>query len=525
MAINEDTIVAFGKAAEDLGDKGAKVVDLNGATILPGFGDGHAHPMFAGLEQQFAPVRGATSIDDIARRVKNYADQHPDLLWIQGWGYDPTLVSDGVFHAKWLDNVMPNRPVVLRATDYHTLWVNSMALAKVGINRATPEPKLGEIVRDAHGNPIGTLREWGAVNLMMRHLPPIDTQQRIRALTWASQRLAEVGITWVQDAWIDPEAIDGYLRAVHRGALGVRFNLAFRSDPDRWRDQVQLFAEMRRTIAEIKSPYLTGRTVKFFADGIIEAGTAAMLEPYCDCPNNQGMANWPTEEFKEAVIAFDRAGFQIHIHAIGDGGVRMAVDAIAAATEVNGPSDRRPVIAHAQLIARSDLDRFKRYGIIANFEPLWAQLDPLQTTLTIPRLGPERASRQYPIASLMRRGVPISFGSDWPVSAVAPLSGIRVAVTRQTPDGEPVDGWIPEERISVSDAINAYTTGSGYQAFNGNGEGLAMGKPADFVVLDTHPEQVVPSHIDKIKILETWVNGVRVFQRATTHSAKGDYDG
>ena len=221
------------------------------------------------------------------------------------------------------------------------------------------------------------------------------------------------------------------------------------------------------------SPLLSARTVKFFADGVIEAGTGYLLEPYEDTPHSCGLPNWSPEGLKEAVRIFDADGFQIHIHAIGDGGVRMALDAIEHAALLNGPRDRRPVIAHTQLVHPEDRPRFGALGVIANFEPLWACLDPSQIELTLPRLGPERSALQYPIATLARLGATVSFGSDWPVSSHRPLDGLAVAVTRLNAKGEPVDGWVPEERVSILQAIEAYTAGSAFQAFDDDAGSLA----------------------------------------------------
>jgi hypothetical protein len=253
--------------------------------------------------------------------------------------------------------------------------------------------------------------------------------------------------------------------------------------------------------------------VKFFADGVIEAGTGYLLEPYEDTPHTCGLPNWSPEGLKEAVRIFDADGFQIHIHAIGDGGVRMALDAIEHAALLNGPRDRRPVIAHTQLVHPQDRPRFGALGVIANFEPLWACLDPSQLELTLPRLGPERSSLQYPIATLARFGATVSFGSDWPVSSHRPLDGLAVAVTRLNANGEPLDGWIPEERVSILQAIEAYTAGSAFQAFDDDAGSLKVGSRADVVVLDSDITAIAGTEVAGATVDETWMNGARVFHR------------
>ena len=301
-----------------------------------------------------------------------------------------------------------------------------------------------------------------------------------------------------------------------RGLLSCRINAAFKADPITWMQQRGGFLDARRTLEAdaAASPWLSARTVKFFADGVIEAGTGFLLEPYEDTPHSCGLPNWSPEGLEESVRTFDADGFQIHIHAIGDGGVRMALDAIEHAARLNGPRDRRPVIAHTQLVHPDDRARFAELGVIANFEPLWARLDPSQVELTMPRLGPERAALQYPIATIAGHGAPVSFGSDWPVSSHRPLDGLAVAVSRQNAAGEPVDGWLPEERIPILQAIHAYTAGSAFQAFDDDAGTLAVGARADLVVLDRDITSIAGNEVSGANTDETWMNGVKVFQRA-----------
>lgn len=544
LAVSDGRITALGQEAVRHG--GAEI-DLAGGFLMPSFGDGHAHPLFGGLEAQGPQIKDCTSVAAILAAVGRYAAENPSLEWIVGGSYDPALVPGGEFDARWLDEAVPDVPVVLRAHDYHTVWCNTEALRRAGIVDETPDPRLGWIVRRADGSPLGTLREWHACDLVLDLVPAKTTDELVEGLAEAGRTMAAAGITWVQDAWVEPDMIEAYLEADRRGELAFRANLALRADPDTWRAQRPAFTEQRDRVTEharrtgsgphiandaLREPrgalvnasdadrepregLVTAHTVKFFADGVIEGGTAAMLAPYDDAPHSCGMPVWSPEDLAEAVVAFDADRFQVHIHAIGDGGVRAALDAVAQAVRENPGWDRRPVIAHTQLVDPADLARFVELGVIANFEPLWAQLDPLQTELTVPRIGAERAALQYPIGSLLGLGAPISFGSDWPVSSHEPLLGAQIAVTRQTVDGSPP--WTPAERLGVEDALRAYTAGVAYQAFADHRRGvLKIGMDADLVWLGADPRQAPPLELRHIPVLGTWLGGRRTFRGSDT---------
>jgi len=315
------------------------------------------------------------------------------------------------------------------------------------------------------------------------------------------------------------DELEVYVDGARRGALTCRINAALWADPIRWPRQRDRFGAARDALHldPVASAWVQARTVKFFADGVIEAGTAFLLDPYegdhDDTHHTCGLPNWTPEGLAEAVRAFDADGFQIHIHAIGDGGVRMSLDAIEFAIRMNGPRDRRPVIAHTQLVHPDDYLRFAALGVVANFEPLWACLDESQLDLTFPRLGPGRSALQYPIASIARTGARVSFGSDWPVSSHRPLDGLAVAVTRRNERGEPVDGWMPDERLPILQAIHAYTAGTAYQAFDDDAAELRVGARADLVVLDRDITAIAGDEVPGAQVDETWVNGSAVYRR------------
>ncbi|MEU1332687.1 amidohydrolase [Streptomyces sp. NPDC005865] len=514
LAVRDGRIVALGDEARALAATADEVVDIGTGLLMAAFGDGHAHPLFGGLESFGPQIKELDSVDAIVSEVGRWAKENPDTEWVVGASYDPALAPDGAFDARWLDAAVPDRPVVLRAHDYHTVWCNTEALRRAGVTGTTPEPRLGWIVRRADGSPLGTLREWHACDLVLDQVPARATDDLVEAVRRAGHAYARAGITWVQDAWVEPEMAEAYLVAARSGALSVRVDLAQRADPDRWREQLGPFAATRARVAADGGELLTARTVKYFSDGVIEGGTAAMLAPYLDAPHSCGMPVWEPGALAEAVRAFDAEGFQTHIHAIGDAGVRAALDAIESAVAANPAWDRRPVITHVQVVDSADLPRFAALDVIANFEPLWAQPDPLQTELSIPRIGPERAGRQYPMGELARDGVRLSFGSDWPVSSHVPLEGIQVAVTRRTFTGEPADGWIPHQRLTVDQALTAATAGVAHQAGADDRLELAPGAPADLVLLSADPRTADPMEIRHARVRGTWLGGRPTYRAA-----------
>lgn len=507
VLVKDGRIVALGATARAM--QVDDVIDGADGFLCFGFGDGHVHPVFGGLEKQFAAVRHANTPQEIAASVGEWARAHPDVEWVRGEGFDHTLAPNGVFHAAWLDAEVPDRPVVLRATDYHTVWVNSEALRRVGYTTGLTQPHDGEIVLDEDGAPIGTLREWGAWRPVYDLMPRLPEQMLTAAVKTASDAFASAGITWVQDAWVEPADVGIWLDAERQGVVSVQADLALWADPNSWRDQIAGFVASRDRVVSESAGQLSASTVKFFADGVVESGTSAMIEPFCDCPHSKGLPNWDPEEMKRAVAAIDALGFTAHIHAIGDFGARMALDAFEHTARVNAPRDRRWIIVHTQLVHPDDLARFAELGVIANFEPYWSKFDAWQSELSEPRLGPDRTNRQYQTATLAALGAPISFGSDWPVTTFAPLAGIQVAVTRKVDRDSPT--WMPEECITVDEALAGYTSGVAYQAGRTDAGVIRPGAVADLVLLAEDPRVVDPMDIGGIAVLGTWRAGVRTF--------------
>jgi predicted amidohydrolase YtcJ len=501
-------IIALDAPASDQDE----VVDGQGKLVIPAFGDGHAHPMFAGYEFLGPKIRGISTLDALLAEVKNFAAKNPDLPWIIGGSYESWMVPNGEFDARWLDDIVPDRPVVLRASDYHTVWCNSAALSAAGITAETPDPQLGWILRRPDGTPMGTLREWDAVDMVLDAAPAWSVNDQVLALELASKVFAAHGTTWVQDAWVDPGMEEAYFEAARQARLNIRYNLALRANPREWRNQLDWFVRARANAEVVDG--VSVNTIKFFADGVIEGKTASVRGGYADDPHNHGMPCWEWSELHKAVAAVDALGFQPHIHAIGDEGLHQAINAIENAQRLNGGRTHpRPVITHVQLLDPEDLPRFARLNIVANFEPLWACNDGLQSELTAPQVGPEREMWQYPMKSLLESGAHISMGSDWPVTEQNPFECMQVAVTRQVPGDPSTEPWNPRECLSVVEAFAAYSAGNAYQAGEEAVRGiLAPGMSADFAIVDQNFFEGSTTQIEGTRVLSTWCGGRNIYR-------------
>lgn len=512
IAFEDGRVVALDAAADELARaEHAEVVDLAGGTLVPGIGEGHAHPVLGGLEAVGPNVRGAADVAGILTAVADWKRQHPEAEWIVGASYDATFAPGGVFRAEWLDEVTGDTPTILRAWDYHTAWVNTAALRAGGITADTPDPELGRYVRDADGTPTGTLQEAAANDFIANVVPPFSLEDRVAAIEAATRAYAEQGTTWVQDAWVEPTDLPSYVEAARAGRLHTRVNLAFRADPATWRDQVATFGVQRDEIRALAHDRLSANTVKFFVDGVIENHTAVLAAPYADRPDERGLPNWAEDELIAAARAFDLAGFQLHIHAIGDDANRIALDTIAAVQATSPARERAHVIAHVAMLAEDQVARFAELDTIANFEPYWAQCDAVMRDLTIPHIGHDREGWQYLIGSVLRAGATVSFGSDWPVTTKDWRPAFSTAVTRHSHLEPNAEAWLPDERVSAGEALSAYTAGTARQALADDRGTLHIGMVADAVWLSADPLAVDPNSIPSIDVRGTWLAGERTY--------------
>mgnify|MGYP000580490254 FL=1 len=503
LAIENGRVIATGSQALKL--KG-EVIDLNGGFLMPGFIDGHAHPIFAGREARGPRVNNLQSIDEIKTEVERYAKENPNESWIIGGAYEAAIISGGDFDAHWLDEVVSDRPVVLHAVDHHTIWVNSKALEIAGIDSNTKNPDGGTIARRNDGSPKGTLREPIAFDLILKHAPADSVESDLRAIKYACNELTSSGVTTATECWVEPPMAEAYIAAAKSGALTLDMHLAFLVTPQNWQEQVAYIQEMRAEISRLPEPKrLKANTIKFLTDGALSSGTAAMINPYLDNPESNGLKIWEDENLLAAISAYDLLKFQVHIHAIGDGAIKQSLNTIEEMTKTNSEWDRRPVIVHAQLIEPGDLSRFKELDVIANFQPLWTYLDPMNKELIEPRIGSERNNRQYQLRTLLDLETKISFGSDWPVTSQKPLDAIFIPVLRKLP-GSKSEPWSKNEAITVEESLTAYTATSAYQLFDESEIGkLETGMRANFVILNKSPFETT-----SVEVKSVWIDGLEI---------------
>jgi predicted amidohydrolase YtcJ len=512
VAVSSGRIVFVGldsAAAPWIGAK-TRVVDLSGKMLLPAFHDSHVHPISGGINALEVDLHGVETPEEVLSRIKRYASDHPEAGWIRGGGWElPTFPNANPSKAL-LDRIVPDRPVYLDAMDGHSAWVNSKALAIAGVTKDTPDPAHGRIERDpATGEPSGSLREE-AMDLVSRHLPKRTAGDYAAGLERALQIANGFGLTSLQEASASEDELAAYAAADAQGRLTARVVASIHCDTDQGVSDVPRLVALR---GKYRGKRLRADAVKIFADGVLETRTAALLAPYVGFGEDSGKANLEPEAFNRLATALDKEGFQIHVHAIGDRAIRMTLDALEAARRANGARDARHHIAHLELIDSADIPRFRRLGVIANFQPFWANGDAYLLELTEPRLGPERSRWLYPIASAIASGDDFAFGSDWDVSSLNPLDGIEVAVTHRQPSLPAGPAWRPEERIRLPEAIAGYTIRGAYLDFTEKETGsIEVGKAADLVVLDRNLFEIPTSEIHRAKVLWTLLEGREVYK-------------
>jgi predicted amidohydrolase YtcJ len=501
LAIAGDRILAVGTAAEVLRHRGPRTVvaDLKGRFVSPGFNDAHLH--FLVLET--VDLADAGTVAEIQRRIREYAASRAADPWVSGRGWFYGAFPGGLPHRRLLDEVVPDRPAWMLGYDGHTAWVNSKALQAAGITRETPDPPNGVIVRDESGEATGVLKE-AAMGLVRRLIPPPTEEELYRALELRLGQAASYGLTSVQNASFPAAEMPVFDRVIAEGGLKVRFYWAIPFLKDASAGDLARWKALRE---KHTGPLFKFGAAKGMVDGVVESRTAAMFEPYAG-GGGSGHANWTQDDLDRTAALYDKEGFQVFLHAIGDRAIHMALNAFEHAARANGTTGRRHRVEHVEVPRESDIPRFKALGVVASTQGLFA--NPDQNTLEVyaAALGPERAARAMPFKLLDDAGAVQAFGSDWPVFPMEPLRGIYAAVARRTPEGNPPGGWQPHLRISPEAALRHFTVDAAYASFEEHRKGtLAAGKLADLVVLSEDILAAPPERILKARVLLTVMGG------------------
>ncbi len=485
------------------------VINARGRVVLPGFNDAHIHFTSGGQSLMELPLRGITDPQKIQNMVKSQVAKVPSGVVIRGGGFDHETFPERQWPTKaLLDRVAPRNPVILSRMDGHSVWVNSYVLKASNINKNTPDPPGGHIIRDSiTGEPTGILQET-AINLIdIDEEYSQEKRYRLKRKAWlkAMRRANQAGLTSVQHLNGDYDLIQE-LKEEDLLTLRVTFNMWLEDDITK----LQLYDSLRQQYPR-EDNWIRFGYLKEFVDGSLGSGTALRFTPYQDNPATSGLAQMSYKELEERVLTADSMGFQIGVHAIGKKANYWLLNAYQEARGMNGCRDSRHRSEHAQHLTADDMQRFKTLGVVASMQPTHCITDMV---FAEKRLGKTGCQGAYAWNSLLKSGARIAFGSDWPVAELDPLLGIYAAVTRQDTSGQPVDGWFPEERISVGKAVELYTRGSAYAEFMEGRKGeLKAGMLADMVLLSQNIFDIPPHKILHSKVDYTIVGGKVVYTR------------
>jgi hypothetical protein len=513
LAVIGDRIVAVGTATDIDQWRGAstRVIDARERLVLPGFNDAHVHFLDGGLQLDNVQLKDADSPQEFARRIAARAKHAGKSEWILGGDWDEQKWTPAQLPTRQLiDADTPDSPVFVGRYDGHMALANSLALKMAGVTATTPDPQGGVIVRDAQGNPTGILKD-AAKELVEKKIPPFSHEHLLRAARRALAYAAVLGVTSVQEMAVPGEDLGVnvgiYKELEDKGELTARISVA--PIIARWQDQARLGARHA-----FGSSHLRIGAVKAFADGSLGSSTAYFFQPFTDDPKNRGLLTdemQPLSKMRNWLMKSDEAGLQICMHAIGDAAISRILDLFGEVERAHGEAERRLRIEHAQHMAGTDFDRFANLHVIASVQPYHAIDDGRWAEK---RIGPERIKTTYAFRSFLDHGVRLALGTDWTVAPLNPMLTLYAAVTRATLDGKNPEGWVPEQKISLSEAIEAYTMGSAYAEFQEHEKGsLTAGKLADVVILSDDLFSISPKNIPDVRVETTMVGGRVVWTR------------
>jgi predicted amidohydrolase YtcJ len=504
IAVEGERIAAVGSSAEirKLAGSTARVIDARGMMIVPGFIDSHIHFIDGGFGLASVQLRDARTPSEFIARIKAFAASSPPGAWITEGNWDHELWGGELPRRDWIDSITPNIPVWVQRLDGHMGLANSAALRAAGVTRATPNVDGGTIVRDAQGEPTGIFKD-NATGLIGRVIPPPTDEQVQRALDAAMRFVAEQGVTSVHHmgTWSELAAFE---KARAAGRLRTRIYAAV---------PLPSWQRLRDTVAANGrgDSWLKRGVLKAYVDGSLGSHTAAFFEPFTDAPGDRGLLVNTPEDLYAWVSGADRAGLHVAVHAIGDRAISLILGIFERVAKENGDRDRRFRVEHAQHIAPADIPRFATLSVIPSMQPYHAIDDGRWADKVI---GPARSRTTYAFRSLIDARARLAFGSDWYVAPPTPLEGIYGAVTRRTIDEKQPGGWVPEQKITVDEALRAYTMGAAYAEFaEGEKGSLERGKLADFVLIDRDLTRIPPETIRDARVMMTVVGGQVVFNR------------
>ncbi len=514
IAIADDKIVFVGTDTdvEPYIDSDTVVMDLNGKMVLPGFVDAHAHPSHAMDYVGNISLYSLDSLDAYKATITDFVEKHSERGFYRGSGWADTLFPNLGPSKKILDALIPDRPVALVSYDGHSMWVNSVTLERAGVTKDTPDPEGGRIERDPDtGEPSGVLRET-AFKLIEEVIPDYSLEERKNGLLAYQDMATRAGITLSHDAMLDAGCIAAFNALAEEDKLNMRFRGSITLDPDE-----EIEPQIETVLAERSKnthPYFQTNAAKIFVDGVLEGGTAYLLEPYAHKPEFRGEPIWDTEILKYTSIALDKEKLQIHVHVIGDAAVHITLDALEQAQVINGKRDSRHLVTHLQLVEPEDILRFKQLDVVGVPQPFWFKIDEYYWELALPYLGKERADVQYPMQSFIDAGVVMASASDFPVTIpFDPFIAIQIGMTRSGLDEESNEVLWPEERVGLEDMIQSFTYNGAYANFLENETGsIEVGNQADIIVLDQNLFEIPVSDIAQTKILLTLVDGKEVYR-------------
>ncbi len=511
IAIKANKIIQVGttNVIQKLAGENTQTIDAEGKLVTPGFNDAHIHFLNGSIGLSEVQISEAKSLAEVIDSIKSFAKNNPSRTWINGRGWQYTMFPGGMPTKDFLDSIVSDRPVYIRAYDGHSALVNSKALELAGIDRNFKFSGYGEVIRDGQGNPTGALTEE-AQFIVGNLVTPLTREEKLDALRKGMKLAASLGITSIQNASGSPEEFYLFAELYKNKELTLRSSSAFSVDENTSQEKIDVYKKIKDSIPP--NQYIKANAIKFMLDGVIESHTGGMIDSYSDAADMKGSLSMPLERYRELVTTFDKLGFQIYTHAIGDLAVRETLNAYENAMQVNGTNSLRHRVEHIEMVSSEDIPRFNKLGVLPSMEPIHAE--PGTISVWAKAVGEKRLPNAFAWASFLKNNALLVFSSDWPACvSLNPIRGLHTAVTRRNTQGLPPDGWVPEQKISIQDAMYAYTYRGAYSSFEETTKGkIAPGYLADVIVFSQDLFTIDPMKTHETKVVLTIFDGKVVYQ-------------